>query len=74
MIGLSASLKTMRASSDSTNGAFRGVVVPEGEHEVRFRYSSTEFTTAFVISASSLAATLLALLIIGVRSRTRDRV
>jgi hypothetical protein len=57
-----------------TNGAFRGVVVPEGEHEVRFRYSSTEFTTAFVISASSLAATLLALLIIGVRSRTRDRV
>ncbi|MFQ5888714.1 MAG: YfhO family protein [Gemmatimonadota bacterium] len=44
-----------------TNVAFRGVVVPEGEHELRFTYSAAEFRTGFLISGLSLAAVLLGL-------------
>ena len=56
-----------------TNAAFRGVVVREGTHEIRFRYSPSEFTTGFTVTALSLAATLLALLIIGLRSARLGR-
>ncbi len=37
-----------------TNVAFRGVVVPEGSHEVRFHYSASEFRLGFGLSAIGL--------------------
>lgn len=43
------------------NTAFRGVVVPAGEHLVRFSYSPGEFRAGFLISGTSLAVSLLAL-------------
>ena len=36
------------------NVAFRGVIVPEGSHEVRFRYSAAEFRLGFGLSAFGL--------------------
>jgi hypothetical protein len=47
-----------------TNTAFRGVVVPEGSHEVILRYSASEFRVGFMVSG--LAATgVVAWLLIG---------
>jgi hypothetical protein len=37
-----------------TNVAFRGVVVPEGAHQVRFRYSASEFRLGFGLSGAGL--------------------
>ena len=37
-----------------TNVAFRGVVVPEGAHRVRFRYSASEFRLGFGLSGVGL--------------------
>ncbi|MEJ2547212.1 MAG: hypothetical protein P8125_05280 [Gemmatimonadota bacterium] len=37
-----------------TNVAFRGVVVPEGAHRVRFRYSASEFRLGFALSGVGL--------------------
>jgi hypothetical protein len=52
-----------------TNTAFRGVVVPAGSHEVRFRYSATEFRTGFIVSGSAAAGALVWLLIGFLRRR-----
>jgi hypothetical protein len=54
-----------------TNVAFRGVEVPEGKHELRFRYSASEFRLGFGLSALGL---LLAagILVSGAWSRSRD--
>jgi hypothetical protein len=55
------------------NTAFRGVVVPQGTHEVRFDYSAVEFRAGFLISGTTLAAVLLGLVglaVAGRRSRT----
>ncbi len=41
-----------------TNVAFRGVVVPAGVHELRFRYSASEFRLGFVLSALGLLMAL----------------
>lgn len=50
------------------NVAFRGVVVPEGAREVRFRYSPAEFRLGFGVSALGVAVAGV-LLLAGIRSR-----
>ena len=54
-----------------TNVAFRGVEVPEGTHDLRFRYSAAEFRLGFGLSALGLllAAGILAS---GAWKRARD--
>ncbi len=42
-----------------TNVAFRGVVVPAGVHELRFRYSAMEFRLGFALSALGLAGAVI---------------
>ena len=56
-----------------TNVAFRGVVVPEGRHEVVMRYSSAEFRAGFLISGLAAAAVLAWLAIAVSRSGPRSR-
>ena len=51
-----------------TNVAFRGVVVPEGARELRFRYSPAEFRLGFVLSILGL---ILAVLVPAAASRRR---
>jgi hypothetical protein len=41
-----------------TNVAFRGVVVPAGQHELRFQYSAAEFRLGFGLSALGLVGAL----------------
>ncbi len=41
-----------------TNSAFRGVVVPQGSHTLRFRYSPAELRWPFLISALTLIVVL----------------
>lgn len=56
-----------------TNVAFRGVEVPEGRHEVRFRYSPSEFRTGFLLSGGTAVGMALALLV-AIRWRRRPSV
>ncbi len=58
-----------------TNVAFRGVVVPEGEHELVFRYRSTELLIGGTLSAVTVILTLLAGAALAFRNRrkTADR-
>lgn len=50
------------------NGAFRGVVVPEGEHRLRFEYRSTAFRAG---AALSVLAAVAGLLVVVLRWRRR---
>ena len=52
-----------------TNVAFRGVVVPEGDHELVFRYRSTELLIGGTISAATVVLTLIAAGAIAARGR-----
>jgi len=55
-----------------TNTAFRGVVVPEGSHTVRLRYSAAEFRIGFAVTSLSILFCI-AWLLLGFRSaRTQD--
>ena len=60
-----------------TNTAFRGVVVPAGSHEVRFRYSTAEFRIGFMVSGLAAVGAIAGLLFGafggGVRARVRAR-
>jgi len=53
-----------------TNTAFRGVVVPSGQHTVRMRYSSAEFRLGFGISGVS-AVLAIAWILLGFRRGRR---
>jgi hypothetical protein len=57
-----------------TNTAFRGVVVPAGSHEVRFRYSTAEFRIGFVVSGLAAAGAIAGLLLGVFRDRGRPRI
>jgi hypothetical protein len=52
-----------------TNVAFRGVVVPRGEHELVFRYRSSELVFGGTISAVTVVLTVLGGAALGFRSR-----
>ena len=56
-----------------TNTAFRGVVVPEGSHSVRLRYSAAEFRIGFAVTGLSALTCIAGLLLLGFRrSRNLD--
>jgi len=47
-----------------TNTAFRGVVVPAGEHEVRLQYSRAEFMVGFAVSGVTVTVVVAWLLLV----------
>ena len=54
-----------------TNTAFRGVVVPEGEHELAFRYRSTELVVGGTISGLTALFALLGASAVAFRRRRK---
>jgi hypothetical protein len=58
-----AEIDGLEAEVLRTNVAFRGVVVPEGRHELRLRYSAAEFRVGFAVSSLSTAVVLVCLLL-----------
>jgi hypothetical protein len=66
-----ASLNGVPTEVLRTNVAFRGVIVPEGRHRLRFHYSAAEFRLGFGLSALGLLLAALVLLV-GARMSSRD--
>jgi len=54
------------------NYFFRGVYVPEGEHEVVFRYAPTSFRIGMIVSLSTLASLILGFILLRYRSQRRQ--
>ncbi|HEX2202895.1 MAG TPA: YfhO family protein [Longimicrobium sp.] len=69
--GWTATVDGRPAEVYRTNHTFRGVVVPAGRHEVRFRFHSAELHTGFAIYLASLGLLGAYGLFLLVRSRRR---
>ena len=52
-----------------TDGAFRGVTVPEGTSRVEFRYEPRAFCTGLVLAVAGIAGFVLIVLVSAWRSR-----
>jgi len=55
------------------DGAFRGVVVPQGTSRVEFRYEPRPFSIGIVLALAGLTAFALVALVVRLRGRTRPR-
>ena len=71
--GWKASVNGQDERIHPTNGAFRGVVVPEGTSRVEFRYAPRAFPLGVALAIAGLAGFLLLGLVRGWRTRRRGR-
>ena len=56
-----------------TNGIMQGIYVPEGEHEIVFKYLPSNFIIYFVVSATSLIIIIMGIVLLHFKRRRKIR-